>query len=56
MNWFRRLRAWLAAREEAANQKRWDAEQVRRRESMNAENEYRHLQDAEGWPKDNWLM
>jgi hypothetical protein len=44
MTWLRRLREWFAASQAIEDQKRWDAEQVRRRESLASQREWDELQ------------
>lgn len=44
MGWLRRLREWLAASQTLDDQKRWDAEQARRRESLASQREWDELQ------------
>lgn len=52
MNWLRRLRRWAAESQERENQRLWDAEQARRRESLASQRVWDDLQAARKWLDD----
>ncbi len=49
LTWLRRWRERLAKAQDEADQKRWDVEQARRRESLASQRAWDDLQDAKKW-------